>query len=308
MITYQDKTSDLYDGLPFMEIGEGHIPFPCVAEVKMDGEFQYLIKKRGKIFLANKKEYGRIRTDMPVTNTIDIPDDSVFVGELVYGGGKDFYTFARHKLDPECDLALHSCLRYNGENVWKYHTYVDNRKLLESQKFYNSKVCLIPKRVCRNQAELDAFFYEAVHIHGFEGIVIKDIFSKYIDGETGKQVKRKFAADNDFVIVGFESGTKRAKNLVVVVGHRVNGHIEPLTRVGGGFGANTTTKDDMLKKLIPLVTGKKGDIFSVEPKIVVTVKHNGIIRNEDGSVSSLRHPQFKTERLDKTVSGIDTIK
>jgi len=305
MKTYQDKNSPLYQGLPFMEIEGDYISFPNIAEVKLDGEFQYLIKKQGDIYLANKPEHGRIRTDMPVTQ-IDIPDDSVFLAELVYGGGNNFYDFARHKLDDDLNLGVFGCLKYDGEEVWKTSNHIEIRKLLQRQTFYNKKVGLVPMAICNNQAELDAFFNKVVSA-GFEGVVVKDPLSRYIDGMTGRWAKRKYVADADLVIMGYETGTKRAKNLTVVVGHMVDGKVERLTRVGGGFGSKTMTKEDMLKKLQLITTGKQGDVYTVIPEIVVTVKHYGIIRNIDGSVSSIRHPQFRGIRLDKTVEQIDTI-
>jgi ATP-dependent DNA ligase len=305
MKTYQDKSSPLYDGLPFMEIEGVHIPFPCIAEVKLDGEFQYVVKKQGKTYLVNKKEHGRIRTDMPVTNSIDIPDDSVLLAELVYGGGTNFYEFLSHKLDPDLNLAVFGCLRYDGQEIWKTNDYLATRKLLESQTFYDKKVSLIPKAICRNQQELDSF-YNLVVGKGYEGIVIKDPLSKYIDGQTGRWAKRKFVADNDFVIIGYQSGTKRAKNLSILVGHQVDGIIKRLTYVGGGFKLHE--KDALLGALKTITTGHSGDEYYVQPKIVVTVKHYGVIRNADGTVNSLRHPQFKCIRFDKVVHQVDTIK
>jgi len=305
MKTYQDKSSQLYDGLPFMEIEGEHIPFPCIAEVKLDGEFQYVVKKQGQIYLVNKKEHGRIRTDMPVTNSIDIPDDSVLLAELVYGAGTNFYDFLSHKLDPDLNLAVFGCLKYDGQEIWKTNDYLATRKLLESQTFYNKKVSLIPKAICRNQQELDSF-YNLVVSKGFEGIVIKDPLSKYIDGQTGRWAKRKFVADNDFVIIGYQSGTKRAKNLSILVGHQVDGIIKRLTYVGGGFKLHE--KDALLGALKTITTGHSGDEYYVQPKIVVTVKHYGVIRNADGTVNSLRHPQFKCIRFDKVVHQVDTIK
>jgi len=293
-------------GLPFMEIEGEYIPFPCVAEVKLDGEFQYVIKKHGKLYLANKPEHGRIRTDMPALGSIDIPDDSVLLGELVWGAGSNFYDFMRHKLEPDLNLAIFGCLRYDGEDIWQTHNYIDTRKLLEEQTFWNSNVAIAPRMVCRSQDELDRYFQKVVS-QGFEGIVIKDPLAKYTNGVTGRWAKRKYTADSDLVIIGFQSGSKKAKTLSIWVGHMVDGKIEPLTHVGGGFGVNTVTKESMLKILEGMVTGKTGDDYHVEPRIVVTVKHYGAIRNADGSVSSLRHPQFKCIRLDKTAEQIDTI-
>jgi DNA ligase-1 len=242
---------------------------------------------------------------MPVTNSIDIPDDSVLLAELVYGGGTNFYEFLSHKLDPDLNLAVFGCLRYDGQEIWKTNDYLATRKLLESQTFYDKKVSLIPKAICRNQQELDSF-YNLVVGKGYEGIVIKDPLSKYIDGQTGRWAKRKFVADNDFVIIGYQSGTKRAKNLSILVGHQVDGRIKRLTYVGGGFKLHE--KDALLGALKTITTGHSGDEYYVQPKIVVTVKHYGVIRNADGTVNSLRHPQFKCIRFDKTPFQVDTIK
>ncbi len=306
MITFQDKCHRLYEGLPFMEIRGEYIPFPCLAEVKLDGEFQYIIKEGGKVTLLNKKEHGRIRKDMSATCNLDIPDNTILLGELVWGDGKSFYDFARHKLDHNNNLGIFDCLRWDGEDVWKTHNHLDIRGLLEKQSFYNEKVCLVPKAVCRDKQELDTFYHRVIS-QGYEGIVIIDPYSKYIDGATGRRAKRKNVADVDLVIMGFQTNNKRVKTLSILVGHKVNGKIQEITHVGGGFGATTVPKETLLSVLKDMVIDVKGDDYYVEPKLVATIKHYGIIRNVDGSVSSLRHPQFCGIRFDKTVEGIDTI-
>ncbi len=308
MKTFQDKCNPIYEGLPFQEIEGDYIPFPCVAEIKYDGEFQYLVKQRGQIFLANKKEYGRIRMDMPATSSIDFPENSIFLAELVWDKGHTFYGaqgFITHKLDPNNNLMVFGCLRYDGNEIWKTNDYIDTRKLLEQQAFYNNKVMLSHKVVCRNQQELDSFFNWVV-TQGYEGIVIHDPLHKFVNGESGRVAKRKYIADNDFVIVGFQSGTARAKNLSVLVGHKVGGKIQRLTYVGGGF--KLEQKEALLAVLKDTITEKVGDEYHVEPKIVITVQHRGVIRNNDGSINSLRHPNFKDFRFDKTVEQIDTLK
>jgi ATP-dependent DNA ligase len=308
MRTFQDKNSPLYEGLPFQEIegdyGRGDsVAFPHVLEPKADGEFQYLINVEGQTYLVNKREHGRIRKDMPVTN-ITIPENSVFTAELVSGAGTNFYDFLRQKLSPDNNLIVFGCLRYQGEDIWKTHNYVDTRRLLEQQTFYNEKVALVPRFIANNQAELDKY-YQGIVGQGYEGIVIKNPLSRYVDGATYDWVKRKYQADNDFAICGFQTNTKQVKTLSILVGHMLNGVITPLTHVGGGFKA--TEKDALLQKLIPYVKKKEGDDYLVEPSIVITVKHSGIIRDATGKANSLRHPQFKCFRPDKLVTQVDTI-
>lgn len=308
MKTYQDKNSPLYEGLPFMEIEGQGFTFPCRAEIKLDGEFQYVIKRKGKLYLANKPEHGRIRTDMPVLNEIEdkIPDDSVFLAELVWGRGDDFYAFARHKLDPNCSLGFFGCVRFAGKQIWNDWTYVATRDLLEQQKFYTPNAVLIPSVIVANEQELDDL-YEIIVNGGYEGLIAKTPESKYTNKVTYEWTKRKYETEGDFVIMGYQSGTKRAKMLSVLVGHLVDGVVVPLSYVGGGFGIDTVPKETMLTVLQGIVTGNKGDEIYVEQKLVVEIKYSGVIRKEDGSVNSLRHPQFKCVRMDKSVEHIDTV-
>ena len=305
MKTWLDKLNPIYEGLPYMEIEGESISYPCVAEIKLDGEFQYLIKKDGKTYLADKQVYGRIRTDMPVTN-VDIPDNSVFLAELVWNAGKSFYEFARHKLDADCNLGIFSCVRYKGEDLWGKVPYTEVRDLLEKQTFYNNKVVLIPAIQVADSQELKDLFDRLV-ANGYEGLVAKQPNSKYVNGKTLLWTKRKFEDEADLVIVGYQTGTKRAKNLSVLLGHLVNGQVKQLTHCGGGF--NLAEKATLLKVLQGCkVVGKQKDDILVEPQIVVKIIHNGIIRNPDGSANSLRHPRFDRFRFDKTVAEIDTIK
>jgi len=283
--------------------------YPCRVEIKLDGELQYVIKQKGKLYLANKQEHGRIRTEMPVLDEIEdkIPDDSIFLAELVWGDGKDFYQFARHKLDPNCGLGFFSCLKYSGHQIWNNLTYAATREFLEQLKFYSPNAVLIPSVIVADQQELDDL-YQMVVDGGYEGIIAKTPESKYFNGTTYEWTKRKFETEGDFAVIGFQSGTKRAKTLSILIGHRVNGEIVPLSYVGGGFGKNTVPKEAMLTVLNGMITGHKGEEVHVEPKLVVKVKYNGVIHNPDGSVNSLRHPQFRDIRLDKTVEHIDTVK
>jgi ATP-dependent DNA ligase len=306
METYQDKNSPLYEGLPFMKIRGETITYPCVAELKFDGEFQYVITKDNKVYLVNKREHGRIRVGMTCTN-VKLPDNSVFIGELFYGAGKDFYEFARHKLTDDLNLALFGVLRLNGEDVWKTWKYYEGRKYLESlpQEAFSAHTTIVPKFVLQSEEDFNKAFSK-VTSNSFEGLVIKGLLSSYIDGETKEWVKRKFEDDSDLAICGFQTGTKRAKNLSLLLGHSINGQIVPFVHCGGGL--TNEQKDAFLKTLTPHVKGKIKDDYIVTPKFVVRVKHNGVIRNPDGSPNSLRHPRFITVREDKSINEVDEIK
>lgn len=305
METWQDKNSSLYDGLPYMEIEGINITYPSIAEVKLDGEFVYAIKNNGKVYLANKPTYGRIRTDMAVTDQLNLmPEGTVLLGELVWGEGKDFYEFARHKLDAECNLGIYGCIRWAGKVL--NSPYIETRQLLEEQDFYNSKVVLIPAVMVEDEEELEDLFNRVTAV-GYEGVLIKKPSSKYINGRNYDWTKKKLQAEADLVICGYQTGTKRAKTLSVLVGHMINGEIKPFVHVGGGF---TQEEKNILLGVLqkcPII-GKSDKDILIEPKIVIKIIHSGIVRNTDGSANSLRHPRFDRFRLDKTVEEIDTIK
>jgi ATP-dependent DNA ligase len=304
METYQNRLSPLYNNLPFMEIEGEVIPYPCVAEVKFDGEFQYLVKNKDNTYLLNKPCYGRVRTGMTVTS-VNYPEDSIFTAELVYGAGKNFYDFERHKTTDDLNLIIFGCLRYQGIDIWKTNIYLDTRLLLESQKFYNDRVKLVPRFIAHNRQELDNY-YKTVCDLGFEGIVIKDPASKIINGKTAKWVKWKHECEGDFAIIGFQTGTARAKTLSVILGHLDNGKIVPISRCGGGFTINE--KDTLLKDLQSKVIGKVGDDCMVKPEIIIKVIYNGAVKDANGVVTSLRHPRFDRFRPDKTINEIESIK
>jgi len=300
MKTWQDKNSPLYANLPFMEIAGNHIFYPCVAEIKFNGEFQYLINDGTETYLANKKEYGRIRTGMKVTN-INIPEQSVFCGELIYQDGKVFQDFQRHKLTDDLRLVIFQVLRVKGQDIWKVANYTDQRKLLEKQTFYNNDVFLVPNFAIANRKQFDDIFDRMVVKQGYEGLVAKDPLSSYINGETGKWYKEKFKGYANLAIMGF----KVVKDISLLLGHRVNGQIVPICHCGGGM--KDSEKETFLRVLRPLAIDKKGNDYLVSPKIVIKVKHGGTIRDASGNVSSLTSPQFETIMMDKTINEVDTI-
>ena len=106
--------------------------------------------------------------------------------------------------------------------------------------------------------------------------------------------------------MGFEDmDANRIKTISLLLGHKVNNEIVPISHCGGGL--TESNKAIYMNLLRPKVVGKSGRDYLVKPEYVVTVKHSGIIRDSQGNVSSLRAPQFKCPRPDKTVAEVDTI-
>lgn len=308
MRTWLDKNNPLYivggAPLPFMKLRGDKYEFPCAAEVKFDGEFQYVVKNGGDVHLINKQIHGRCRTDMPVTK-IDIPDDTVLLGELIWHVGRDFQVFSRHKLDEQCNLIVFDVLRWGGQD-FSHEPYYKRRKHLTAQTFYTNKVMLNPMRLVYNKTDLDTFFDEVTG-KDFEGLCIKHLTSKYYDGASREWAKKKFETDHDLAIIGFQSGTRRAKVLSVWLGYRKNGGLTPIAHCGNGL--TDVNKNKLLALLQLDVIGKQKDDFLVTPKYVAKVKHNGTIYDENGDVSSIRMPRFigDVPRLDKGLHEVDTL-
>jgi ATP-dependent DNA ligase len=228
----------------------------------------------------------------------------VFLAELIYGAGKNFYDFARNKLTDELSLVVFDCLRLNGVDIYKTQNYAARRKICEQQTFYTPRVILVPRQIVTNRAEFDTY-YNKIVAQGFEGVVAKYPTSMYFTGEQDDWTKVKHEADCDLAVIGYQTATKTVKNLSLYLGHMVSGQIVPLTHCGGGI--TNDLKTELLGKLQAKRTHTIKDDHFVKPEMVVTITHNGTVYNADGTVSSLRHPRFKCVREDKTISQIDEV-
>lgn len=306
----KDRNSPIYDGLPYMR-AKGDLPnYPFAAEIKYNGELHFLVTKGAlckENCLANKQKHGTIKTDMPLTD-MELPEDSIFIGELIYDKGKEFLLYDRNRTSNKLRFAIHSIIKYKGNKLDL--TCWEMRKLLEKQTFYNYFMFLSHSVIISEKRDFKDVIL-TIKQEGYEGLVLKSLKSKYINGVSTEWAKIKFQKDCDLVIVGFEYNTVRCKDFSLLLAHKEKDRLMPITFCSEGLSDKIVrVLSEVLNKF---TIGKKGigtyypHTTIVSPKIVVTVEYESVIRDNCNNVISLLRPKFKCFRLDKNISEIDTL-
>ena len=98
-----------------------NLKYPVLAEVKLDGEFNFLVYTPSHTFLINK--YGTVRQDFPALNDIQkILDDSaggstMLVCEVYWDEGKlhDIYKLNSNKKGDATKICVFDCVAWNGD-------------------------------------------------------------------------------------------------------------------------------------------------------------------------------------------------
>jgi len=206
--------------------------YPALAEIKYDGEFNYLHYDRATVpYLINK--YGTKRTDFPmlddirdaldktVSDTGDTVKSATLVCEAYWGKGKlgALYDLLSHKADDALQLRIFDIVEVNGCNLTT-DQLVTRKELIHNIGVGNFLgICW----VVEDKDDVDARFKQTVDL-GYEGIVVKDLHSKFINGPCS-WVKVKYKDRNDLKVVTVDLTKERievempnASILVTIVG------------------------------------------------------------------------------------------
>ena len=143
---------------------------------------------------------------------------------------------------------------------------------------------------------------------GLEGIVSKNIHSKYVQARTDTWVKTKCVKQEEFVIGGYTepSGSRHGFGALLLGQYDPNGILQYVGKVGSGFTDSTLT--DLLQQMERYHSdsspfGPSGDLSAakgwVKPKLVAQVRYTE--RTKDGM---LRHSVFIGLREDKAASEV----
>ncbi len=139
---------------------------------------------------------------------------------------------------------------------------------------------------------------QAAREHGLEGVVAKQLDSKYESGRSRNWVKVKFASQQEFVICGYTIGRRKPFSSLVL-GYYDNGTLTWAGNVGTGFTEKLLS--EIYRQLEKLASKKSlfalppeiSDVTWVTPKLVCTVRHTGW-----GADNHLRAPVFVGMRPD----------
>ncbi|MDD1679351.1 MAG: ATP-dependent DNA ligase [Methanomicrobiales archaeon] len=156
---------------------------------------------------------------------------------------------------------------------------------------------------------LETFYQQALDA-GHEGIMVKDLASRYTPGVRGKSwVKIKPEVDTlDLAVIGAEWGEGRRAHFFgsFLLACQDKGKLLPVGKVATGINDETLALlYEMFKDLIVSQSGK--EVF-LEPSIVFEVGYSEIQQSPNyESGYALRFPRFVRVRDDKRVEEIDSL-
>ncbi|HSC45706.1 MAG TPA: non-homologous end-joining DNA ligase [Candidatus Acidoferrum sp.] len=196
--------------------------------------------------------------------------------------------------------AVFDCLYANGEDL-RRKALAERREMLE-RSVRNATPLIVAERVAADG--LKAFAIAARR--GMEGILAKDLGSRYAAGRTKSWLKVKVHQEEEFVICGFTEPTGARQHFgALLVGVYDKGKLRYAGKVGTGFTENTLNelygkmrKLEQAKSPFADAVRERGTTF-VTPKLVAQVAFT-----EWTAEGKLRHPVFLGLRDDKSAREV----
>jgi DNA ligase 1 len=153
-------------------------------------------------------------------------------------------------------------------------------------------------------------FFEAAMARGNEGLMLKDVASPYLPGRRGRwwlKLKRELAT-LDVVVTAAEFGHGKRIHVLSDYTFAVRKG-EELLNIGKAYSGLTDTEiAELTEWFLAHTTADHGHLREVEPKIVLEVAFNAIMRSDrHDSGYALRFPRIVRLREDKLPKDIDTV-
>jgi bifunctional non-homologous end joining protein LigD len=214
--------------------------------------------------------------------------------------GVSRFQLLQNRLTGKSVFAVFDCLYKDGKD-------------LRAQPLSARRVAL-EKSVSRNQwivpsARLAADGFEAYRLateRKFEGLVAKDLASRYVEGRSTSWLKVKVHQEDEFVIGGFTAPSGARSHFgALLLGAYEGGKLRFVGKVGTGFNSESLAM--LFKKFRPLirqqsafaVPPRERDVTFVAPKLVAQISYQ-----EWTAGKKLRQPVFLGLRDDKSAQEV----
>lgn len=252
--------------MPFPELRGSleSIRYPAMAEIKFDGEFNWIIHNGdGSPYLVNKN--GKERSDFHVTiNALEMSKGRAFrgIGELFFVDGKlgrlyDLIS-SQGKIPANLGFYCFDLFQVDGLDITQLDYLTRQETLGEILPGFIHDQPTI--KLVRSEQEAILFFTRVV-AEGYEGIVLKNLDSKFVLGPCSWH-KMKFKDTTDYEVAYIDPTRER---------------IEIRTRDGNGNNWRTVG--------VKVLNANKRYLNVGD---VVTIEHQGVL-----SGGGLRHPVYK---------------
>jgi bifunctional non-homologous end joining protein LigD len=269
-----------------------------IFEEKYDGVRMLAYKEGARVTLISRNAIDRTERYPKIAQTIaELKADTLALdGEIVIFDSDKVSRFQfLQKGDGQPVFAVFDCIYRNGKDLRKT-TLVERRAALEQSVKPSSNLIL--------SARLDTDGIKAFEIarkRGFEGLIAKDLSSKYVSGRSPAWLKVKVRREDEFVIGGFTepSGARHFLG-ALLLGVYNRGKLEYVGKVGTGF--NEETLKSLYKKFSSLKRAntpftsdvREREVTFIAPKLVAQIGYT-----EWTSDGKLRHPVYLGLRDDK---------
>lgn len=299
-----------------------------ICEFKYDGFRAQIHKNKDKVWIFSRRQED-VTTQFP--DLVEICKNNLKVEECIVEGeawaiDENGFPLPFQKLSQRIhrkyeiekmireipiQINLFDIVYLNGETLF-HLPLKERRKILEKIVIEEDKKIKIAESIIPKSIEEIKNFYNKAKELKQEGIMIKNLDSKYVFGRhVGGWYKIKETMENlDLVIVGATWGEgSRAKWLTSYLLACRDEDTGKLLTCGMMSTGLTEEEYEMFTQLLkPLIIKQNGRDVTIKPKIVIEVGYQEIQKSPNyESGFALRFPRFVRLREDKSVEEVDTL-
>lgn len=274
-----------------------------VYEEKYDGIRILAYKEGKKVQLLTRNDIDRTNGFPHLVEAIQAlkPSTLLLDGELVVFDRKNvsrFQLFQQGK--GNAVYAVFDCIYRQGKDLRRLPLF-ERREVLE-KSLGRPGVLILSRRLAANGIEA----YKDARRRDFEGIVAKDLSSRYFEGRSTSWLKVKVHQEDEFVIGGYTKPDGARKYFgALLLGAYQGGKLHFVGKVGTGFDEDSLAA--LHKKFQPLKAARspffdpprERDVTYLSPKLVAQVSYQ-----EWTADMRLRQPVFLGLRDDKKPSEV----
>ena len=274
-----------------------------VYEEKYDGDRMLAYKEGTRVVLLsrngkdNTARFANIAAAVAKLSAATLLLD----GEVVVFDRKRVSRFQLLQQDRgEAVYAVFDCLFVDGKDLRQMP--LSARRMALEQVVPSQGVLLLSRRLAANGLQA----YKTAKRRGFEGLVAKELASRYVSERSRSWLKVKVHREDEFVIVGYTAPAgSRSYFGALLLGAYEQGRLHYAGKVGTGFDRNTLAA--LHRRFQPLVSRKTAlvdpprerDVTYLRPQLIAQIAYQELTADR-----RLRQPVYLGLRDDKRASEV----
>jgi bifunctional non-homologous end joining protein LigD len=274
-----------------------------IYEEKYDGVRMLAYKEGSKVTLVSRNAIDRTARYPKIAEAIAKlkPSTLALDGEIVVFDADRVSRFQfLQKSEGQPTFALFDCIYRDGKDLRK--APLSERRTALEQSVKTSANLILSARLDKDGIKA----FEIAKRKGFEGLIAKELSSKYVSGRSPAWLKVKVRKEDEFVIGGYTapSGARHYFG-ALLLGVYARGELNYVGKVGTGFDEDTLKS--LHKKFSPLKRTSSPfasdvrvrDVTFIAPELVAQIAYT-----ECTSDGKLRHPVYLGLRDDKRAKDV----